>query len=79
MKTEMNKPLDLSDDATTSSDHEDSAYQRALREYERFLERGLGEHDSLSEWLATERELRSRLRPPSSTPSGAGPGDSSSA
>jgi len=75
----MVKPPNAPDDATAPGEHENSAYQRALGEYERFLERGLGEHDSLSDWLATERELRSRLRPPTSTSPGSGPRDNSSA
>lgn len=74
----MDKPTDPADDLRAASDADDPE-SRALREYERFLERGLSEHDALSDWLATERELRSRLRRPGATAPGFEPDDSGSA
>ena len=52
--------------------------QEALQAYERFLERGIGEYDSLSEWIAEERRLRSRLRPSVDEPHNGKPKDSGS-
>ena len=58
----MDKPTNPTDEGAGATERDVSPERSTLREYELFLAQGLGENDSLSDWLAKERQLRDRLR-----------------
>jgi hypothetical protein len=74
----MDKPAKLADAATAATEHDVSDEQGAVQAYEQFVARGIGENEALSDWLATERNLRRRLSRATDAARGIAPRDGDS-
>jgi hypothetical protein len=58
----MDKSLNVTDAVAAPTEQVSREEDCAVREYELFVAQGIGENESLSDWLTKEHELRRRLR-----------------